>query len=118
MSELPVKYLKNIHRGTDFVFQFRFKYDGEYTDLTGSTVFFDVSDSVDGTNLFSFSSADSPETITIDANNNWLVTVTIPRTDTLTITQNELYYQIDKTGTDGLRLRYAIGSLPVLGDAE
>lgn len=105
------------YRSRDFKFQFRIKCDGSYLDLSTSTVFFNASDGVDGVNVLSYSSADSPAAITIDADDNYLVTVLIDDSVITAITQSELYYEIDIEDASGFREPWLLGSIYVLGDA-
>lgn len=113
----PFKYPLEIYKGADFIFDFRLKDESGYIDLTGCTIYFRASNKADGTNEFSFSSTDSPQTITIDTADNNLIRVLIDKDDTAALTVPELYYEIDLLDAEGLTHRYLIGSISVYGDA-
>ncbi len=111
-------YNTNLYKGSDFILKLRFKCAGSYVDLTGYTIYFNVSDAPSGTNLFSFSSADSPATITIDEDDNYLITISIDASDTSNIVDSKLYYEIDWLTPSGIRERKLVGNINVYGDAS
>lgn len=110
----PIKKNLQIHKGADFNLKLRFKSDGVYSDLTDCIVRFNASSN--GANVYSLVSGDSPETITIDEGNNFLVTISI--TDTAAITQSELFYTIDLEDALGVNGRWMYGTIQVYEGAE
>lgn len=109
----PACYNIDFYQGVDFDFDFRLKTDGSYVDLSTYTIVFSASSNSGGTNILSYSSADSPSIFSYDADENFLVTMLIPRADIEALTDNELYYTIDITDTAGLKQRYMQGNIYV-----
>jgi hypothetical protein len=114
----PVKRNLEIYKGADFLLQFRLKLEDAYINPNDGEVTFKASDKIDGTNVFSFSSTESPVTISIDDEDNYLITVQISATDTADITALELYYEVDFVDAGGVVSRWMLGSINIYGNAE
>lgn len=89
----PVSKNFTLFKGATFSIKIRLKNENDVKDMTGLEVQFNASDVPGGTNVFSYSSEDSPAFITVDADN--YITISIPAADTATITNPDLYYEID-----------------------
>jgi hypothetical protein len=105
---MSVCYDLNIYKGADFVFKFRLRSDNDYLNPTEVT--FKASASSDGSAVIDKSLSDSPTDITIDSSDNYLITITVPYSETDAITQANLVYQIDAT-ISGLIYRKLMGNI-------
>jgi hypothetical protein len=111
----PVSYNLTIYEGATFTLNFRLKEDGSVVDLTGYSFSFVASEKPEQHSKV-FDTADSPTKafITIDEDDDWLVTLTIPAIYTDDITAGELYYNIDATLPDGTIERKLHGSIEIV----
>jgi hypothetical protein len=99
----------NLYKGADFVFEFTFKIDE--VAVNPDLVTFKASSAVGGSSIVSKSTVSS-NGITVDSDNNYLITVKIPNSETASITQAKLYYEIDVT-KDSTKYREILGSIQV-----
>lgn len=112
MSE-PEKYNFKLYKGADFVLEIRFKEDDAYYDP--GTVTFKASFA--GTETFLYTSGGSPDYLTIDPDDSYLITLRIPGADTENVSVSEMFYQIDVTNDDGEIERKMIGTINVVESA-
>ena len=108
----PIKKNVNLHKGATFKLQFRLKHCGAYIDLSGYTIDFVLSDKVKGEEIIHATSGSSPTYITVDTENNSLVTIELPPEYTADIEEEgSLYMQIDTISPDGERDRRWVGDV-------
>lgn len=113
----PEKYNLNLYKGADFVFETRFKEDDFYID-PGIVRFKATNKEVSPEDVvFDYSSGASPEYITIDEGENYLVTLRIPAAVTAAIMATQLLFQIDTENDDGEIDRRIIGTLHIIEGA-
>jgi hypothetical protein len=114
----PIKLDLKMYEGATFDFSFRIKTDGVTEDLTGWIVKFTASTAPEGEVRFQSQSGDSPiGYVTIDDEDDWLVTVKIPFDET-TISDGSLYYEVDTIQPDMTVDRRICGTIYVFRSAE
>lgn len=109
----------NLYKGATFKIQFRIKRNGDYVDVSGYEWYFKAADEVNGTLVLEGDNQSSPANISVDADDDYLVTVKFSPTDTDAITQvGCLKYEIDNVLEDGERQRRMMGSINLYEDVE
>ena len=105
---MSICYDLKMYKGADFVFEFRLRSDDEY--INPELVTFKAADSPSDAVLISKST--STGGIEIDANDKYLITITVPFSETDAITVPRLYYEIDAT-IGSIRYRKLMGNINV-----
>jgi hypothetical protein len=116
MDALKYNQLK-LYCGADFDFSFRVLIDG--TAVNPADVQFKAVDD-DGTIVFDNALGDSPVFITVDDDDNYLITIRQPASLTATVTAPKLNYQVDITLDTGEHDRWMMGEficVPDVADA-
>ena len=115
----PIKKDLDLHKGTTFTIDFRLKEDGSTVDVSLWQIDFVAVATISSAAIIAKSTADSPATITIDAGEDYLITITVPDTETAAIVQKGgLHFQIDATPPSGEVQRRWIGKLILIEAAE
>ncbi len=98
----PINENFTLYKGTDFKIQFRIKIDGAYIDPENYVFDFKAASKLGAaSNAIEKNTNDDPTPFTIDADDNYLITMEVPGTETEAITETgQLYYQLKET-TDG-----------------
>ena len=113
----PEKYNLNLYKGADFVLEIRFKEDGNYFD-PGIIRFKATNKNVSPEDVvFDYTSGASPEYITIDASEDYLITIRIPASVGETVNATELLYQINTENDAGEIDPRVIGNIQVIEGA-
>lgn len=98
----PINENFTLYKGTDFKIQFRIIIDGEYINPENYVFDFKAASKLGADeNAIEKITTDDPNPFTIDATENYLVTMLVPGTETDAITETgQLYFQLKET-TDG-----------------
>lgn len=104
---MTICYNLNMYKGADFVFEFRLKSESDYVNPT--VVTFKAAASVGGAAVISKSLVSG---ITIDEDDDYLITITVPLSETDAIAAPKLYYEIDAT-IGSTRYRKLMGNINV-----
>jgi hypothetical protein len=108
----PVQYNNlKLHAGAVFRFAFRLSRAGTFVDATD--VVFTASDKPGGTEIFSFSYSESPTFFSVE---NDIYTLEIPSSQTASLTNPELYFQVDIVEA-GENERWITGNIKVYQNA-
>lgn len=109
MSRVP-SYNLYFYKNSDFEFKFKIKDDeGNYANLTSHTVVFTASNIAGGTNVFSYSSSDSPSMISLEDDDTFVITINSEVIDA--ITQETLFFTIDLINASDFDERYLQGNI-------
>ncbi len=114
MDALKYNQLK-LYCGADFDFSFRVLIDG--TAQNPADVQFKAVDD-DGNIVFDNSLGASPVVITVDADDNYLITISQLAAATATVTAPKLNYQVDITLDTGEHDRWMMGEIMCVPDVE
>ena len=114
----PLMLNTSLYKGANYIQELRFALDGERVNLTDCVVRFNAAESAGGTNVLSYTSGESPDYVTIDAADDYLVTINIPPSVTEDISNPDLYYEIDIEDAGGIVSRWVNGTITVHEDAQ
>ena len=113
----PEKYNLNLYKGADFVFERRFQENGVYFN-PGIVRFKATNKEVSPEDIiYNYSSGESPEYITIDEGDDYLITIRIPAAVTADIMATQLLFQIDTENTKQEIDRRVVGTIQIIDGA-
>jgi len=115
---VPIRKDFDLYKGATFKLQFRLKANCAPVDLTGYAIYMTISDRPDGEEVLSFSTSSSPTYISVDADDDYLITIELPPIITAAISEpGRAYYEIDTVNTDNERDRRLLGNLNIFEQA-